>query len=303
MSDTASLKITIDSKDLQPAINRLKALEAQAKKTRKATGDLSGNVDRLAGNARRASAGLDGLAGSSRRASADLTRLRGSLGAAGDQARRSAGSVGLLGDAFRSLKSAVVAYMGVQGIRYLAQVADEATNVRNRLRVVTDSTKELNSTFDDLARVSTESRVSLQTTANLYQRMKMGTEDLGISQDRLVRLTETINKSFKISGATADEASGSIRQLTQAFNANMLRGEELNSINEQAPILMKAIAAETGLSGLALRKFAETGGITAEIMVAAFERIRKEVDEKFGATAKTVEDKMLDIRREFVGMG
>jgi len=355
MTNVASLKITVDARDIERGINALKKLETQAARTEAkvsdvrgkksatratmdldtATSELTRQLNGLPPATKKASAGVNGLSVSSRKAATAANTLDKSaskakasvaglgsgankastgvnnLGGASKRtnshlrnteahARRASASTYLMADAFRALRYAVAAYISIQGVQYLASVADEATNARNRLRAVTGSTEELNHTFDELGRVSTESRVSLETSANLYQRMVMGTEHLGISQSRLIRLTETINKSFKISGATADEASGSIRQLTQAFNANMLRGEELNSINEQAPVLMKAIEKETGLAGKALRDFAETGGITADIMVKAFESIEKEVDQKFGATTKTIEDRILDIRREFV---
>lgn len=215
-------------------------------------------------------------------------------------AARTRVSLGMLSHTAAELRAIFAAYVGFQGVAQLADISNEAINVTNKLKVVTNSATELDNTFNKLAMTAEDSWTSLDTSATLFQRMSIATSDLGISQDELLRITGLINKSFQLSGATAAESTGAIRQLTQAFNGNMLRGEEFNSVTEQAPIILKAIEKQTGKTGLELRKFAETGGITSQTLINAFRDFGGEIDRLFGKTEKTIENRFVDMRREFV---
>lgn len=174
-------------------------------------------------------------------------------------------------------------------VRQITAYADEFTNVQNRIRVVVSSTEELTQKTAELLVVANETRSTYETTAVLFSRLAQSTTELGISQERLIRLTETINKSFAVSGASAQEASNAIRQLSQGISAGALRGEEFNSVAEQAPEILRAVARETGKAYGELREFAATGGITSELLIRAIENYAAVVDEKFAKTNRTFE--------------
>lgn len=164
---------------------------------------------------------------------------------------------------------------------------DAWTGAQNALRQVTDSQRELNSVTEALMSTANNTRSSFSSTANLYSRLARSTTELGISQDRLIGLTKTINQSFASSGATATEAAAAITQLSQGLASGALRGDEFNSVAEQAPDIMRAIATSLGMTRGELRTFAAEGGITAEIVVKALEEAADTIDSRFGKAVAT----------------
>lgn len=165
--------------------------------------------------------------------------------------------------------------------------ADAYTNIQNRLRVVTDSTEQLTRVTAELLQVANATRAEFESTAILFSTLTRSTEELGISEERLIAITKTINQTFAVSGASAEEASNAIRQLSQGLSAGALRGEEFNSVAEQAPGILRAVAAETGKTVGELREFAATGGITAELLIQALENYGDTVELEFGQTNRT----------------
>lgn len=174
-------------------------------------------------------------------------------------------------------------------VRQIVAYADEFTNIQNRIRVVVNSTAELTQKTAELLQIANATRSTYESTAVLFSRLAQSTTELGVSQERLLAITETINKSFAVSGASAQEASNAIRQLSQGFASGALRGEEFNSVAEQAPEILRAVAKETGLAYGELREFAATGGITSEILIRAIENYADTVDESFAKTNRTFE--------------
>lgn len=172
-------------------------------------------------------------------------------------------------------------------IAQIVSYADAFTNVQNRLAVVTDSTEQLADVTQKLADIARASRSNFEATATLYSRTARATEEMGISQERLLGITDTITKSFTLSGATADEAANAITQLSQGLASGALRGEEFNSVSEQAPEILRAVAQETGKTIGELRTFASEGGITSELLIKSLENYADVVDREFAKTNAT----------------
>ena len=191
-------------------------------------------------------------------------------------------TVGIVGTALAAIGSTALASQ-------LTKYADVATNIENRLRTVTSSTEQLASAQDKLLRIANATRSEYQTTAELYTKLSQSTTELGLSSERLFRITETINKSFAASGASAQEASNAIRQLAQGLASGALRGDEFNSVAEQAPEILRAVAAQTGKTVGELREFAAQGGITAELLIKSLENYEQTVDRVYGKTNATLE--------------
>lgn len=202
-----------------------------------------------------------------------------------------------LGTALGGISAGLVA-------REVIQLTDAWQRAENQLRLVTNTTDELTAIQDQLMRVANETRSSFDATANLYTKLARSTQEMGLSQRELVDITQTINQSFAASGATADEASGAIRQLGQALASGALRGDEFNSIAEQAPGIMRAIADSLGKTIGELRDFAAEGGITAQIVVEALQGASDSIANDFGQSIATFGDKMQIAQNnllEFVG--
>lgn len=203
-----------------------------------------------------------------------------------------------------SLNRVASAVISTMALRQIIGYADAFTNVQNRLKVVTDSSEQLADVTQKVADIARESRSNLESTAVLYSRTARATEELNISQERLLAITETITKSFTLSGATAQEASNAIRQLSQGLASGALRGEEFNSVAEQAPEILRAVSKETGKTIGELREFAAEGGITAELLIRAIENYADTVETEFAKTQATF-SQSLEVSRtnviQFVG--
>lgn len=182
----------------------------------------------------------------------------------------------------------VITSLGVaMGVREIVQYADAWQNTTNQLKTVQREGELLSATQEKLMMTANASRSGFESTANLYTRLSRATENLNLSQQETIALTDTINKSFAVSGATAQEASNAITQLSQGLAAGALRGEEFNSVSEQSPILMQAIADSLKMTRGELRAFAADGGITAEIVVKALQEASGQIDETFSKMSAT----------------
>ena len=127
---------------------------------------------------------------------------------------------------------------------------------------------------------------------------------MGKSQDDSIRLTETVNKALVVSGATAQEASASMLQLSQAFNSGKLQGDEFRSVSENMPVVIDAIAKVTGKTTAEIKKMSSEGKITATVLYDAFTYMQKTIDEKFARTIPTVSQSLTVLKNnaiEFFG--
>jgi tape measure domain-containing protein len=169
------------------------------------------------------------------------------------------------------------------GISQLMGMVDQYGKFTAQLRLATLSAREYAVAYEDVKRIAMQSTQGLQETGTLYARIANGTRELGLAQKQVAAITETVNLSLLVSGATADEAASAQLQLSQAFAAGALRGEEFNAVNEAAPRLMQALADGIGVPVGALKKMAEEGKITSDIMAAvlpnALEKLRNEAKE------------------------
>ena len=233
---------------------------------------------------------LDGLAASSDDADKSTDKLTKTTGG--------------LTNAARAAGTAIVALGGSMLVRQVIEYADSWQNATNQLKTVQGASEDLSRTQSVLMQVSNDSRSSFEATSNLYTRLSRATANLNLDQAELIGLTDTINKSFAVSGASAQEAANAITQLSQGLAAGALRGDEFNAVSEQSPILMQAIADSLKMTRGELREFAGQGGITAEIVVTALQQASAEIDQTFTKMSATFEQNMTVANNnmmEFVG--
>jgi tape measure domain-containing protein len=221
------------------------------------------------------------------KASKSLNQLSEASGNTDKSSQKLTKSTESLAGAARMAIGAFTALGASISIREIIQAADAWKSAENQLRLVTTSTADLANTQKILMGVSNETRSSFESTANLYSRLSRATSEMGLSQTELVGITETINKSFAVSGATAAEAAAAITQLSQGLAAGALRGDEFNSVAEQAPGIMQAIAKSLNMTTGELRTFAGEGGVTAEIVVKALQQASDSIAEDFGKSMMT----------------
>jgi tape measure domain-containing protein len=168
------------------------------------------------------------------------------------------------------------------GIAELVQASDQYTKLTSQLKLATDSTRAYAAAYADVKRIATAAQADLSGTGVLYARIANGTRELGISQQRVADITEVVNLALKASGASAQEAASAQSQLSQAFAAGALRGQDFNSVNEAAPRLMRALADGMGVPIGALRQMAEEGKITSQIMSDVLPRSLEQLRQEAG---------------------
>jgi len=193
-----------------------------------------------------------------------------------------------LGRARQQLLAFIGVQLSGQLIGQLGRLADEYTTLNSRIALVTDSQAQANETFDELFDIAQRTRAELSATGELFTTLARSTSNLGLSQQQLLQITETINQSFIVSGASADSARAAITQLSQGLAAGALRGEEFNSVAEQAPILMDLLGQSLDMTRGELREFAAEGGITSEILTGALLQGAADVQEQFDGMQITI---------------
>ena len=191
-----------------------------------------------------------------------------------------------LNDTYRRLQG--VAAVAIGGgiftglIRDVAATADEYRNLEARIKLVTGEGEAFTAAFAEVSAIAQRTNSSLNNTGNLFARIAEAGRSIGIGQQQSLQLTETITRAVAISGASAQASEAAITQLLQGLQSGVLRGEEFNSVNEQTTRVIQALADGLGVTRGELRKMAEQGLLTAEVVLPALssqaEVLRKEFE-------------------------
>lgn len=224
-----------------------------------------------------------------RQVQADLDKLGQKGRNAGGSAAQGMGKLeqAVVG-AQRALGLLATAYAAIAGGSKFIQMADEVKLLDARLKLASRTTEEYVRAQGLLFDLAQRTRSSLGETINLYSRLAQATKEAGVSQDELVRVTETINKAVQLSGASAEAANAALIQLGQGIASGTLRGEELNSVLEQTPRLAQAIAEGMGITVGELRKYGQEGKLSGEQVLKALENQGAKIDAEFSQLPVTV---------------
>ena len=179
------------------------------------------------------------------------------------------------------LHSLAGAYLGIQGVRALTGLSDSMTSITARLDMMNDglqTTEELNRMIYESAQ---RSRGSYQQTANLVAKLGTLAGNAFSSNQEIIAFAEQLNKQMALSGTTTQEAQAAMLQLTQGLASGTLRGEELNSVLEQTPMIAQSIAKYMGVNTGEMRELASEGAITADVVKNAMFAAADEVNAKF----------------------
>ena len=178
--------------------------------------------------------------------------------------------------------TAILAYVGG-----LAKLSDAWTDVTNKLANANSAYESMAVIQERVFNIAQRTRTSLESTATLYARMERSLAQYGVTGKEVAQITETINKSMIVSGATTAEATAAIIQFSQGLQSGVLRGDEFRSVMEQAPRLGKMIADGLGVGTAGLREMANTGKLTADVVINAISKVSGTIDEEFGRTMPT----------------
>lgn len=195
----------------------------------------------------------------------------------------------------RQMKSLAAMASGIAGplaaafsVKALYDASEAYTSLNSRMKLVTETGAQLAEAQKAVFLIAQSSYQPLTATAELYQRIAQNQKELGISSKQVAGVVGTISKSLAVSGASASAANAALVQLGQAFASGTLRGEELNSVMEQAPALAQAIAKGMGIGVGQLRMLGQEGKLTAEAVIKALESQEKAVADLFDKTNVTI---------------
>ena len=191
-------------------------------------------------------------------------------------------------DALGTMKNILLGIVSGGVLAGLMRMADTYTTMQNKLRLVTSGTENLARVTKELLGIANQTRTDFEATTELYGRMANSSKELGLSQKDLLRFTKSINQAITLSGASAEEAAGGLRQLSQGMAAGTLRGDELNSVMENFPKVADVIAKGLGVTRGELRAMGADGKIAAKDIIEAFQKAEKTLDEDFAKTVPTI---------------
>jgi tape measure domain-containing protein len=234
----ANLQINIDARS---AIQKLREFTQGSRSAAAASQELSRGTD----------AAIDSLRNEGRAA-----------GAAGNQLGQLVGAVGKL----------TAAYVGLRTVQASVQASIQRAESERRLQFLAQSYGELAGVQEAAARAGTKFGLSITQAnkdfADLYGRLR----PLNVSLSDIEAAFVGFNTAAIASGTSSAEAAGAMRQLSQALGSGVLRGDELNSVLEQAPGLVSALTKELGKPVTEIRKLAQEGKITSDVVIRALKR-------------------------------
>ncbi len=217
------------------------------------------------------------------------------------------------GGLLSKLKNIALAMGGFAAAKQALNVSDKLTGARARLNLLTETPQntenspiEMNAQVTDGGSLAVlekkvmasaqRSRAAFFDTASAVAKIGSNAQEaFGGDLDKVIAFTELVNKQFVVGGATAQERSAAMLQLTQAMGSGVLRGDELNSVFENAPGIIRNVADYLGVSVGEIRGLAQDGKITAEIVKNAMFAAADEINEKFEEMPKTFGDIVTDI--------
>ena len=173
-------------------------------------------------------------------------------------------------------------------VKQFVTLADESTNLKNKLGQVAEAGQSSNDVFLLMAKSSLALGAPLKDVGDLFFRISSTTKDLAVTQAETLRVTELLTKGFQLNGQSSAQAAASTVQLGQAFGQGVLRGDELNSVMEQLPAVADALSVKFGVQRGALKALGEQGKITSRDLFNAITESGAAIDTAWGQRIPTI---------------
>ncbi|MDH1712604.1 tape measure protein [Acinetobacter johnsonii] len=257
------------------------AIKQEANQTRLATNNATQGIDQLGKESTTAAVEVKKLDSELANTNVELSKTN----AVSNEATK--GIKGLK-TGYTALTSAMAALGIGASATEISRTADEFKVLEARIGLVTSKSGNFTQAFEGVKKIAIETRSNLTATAELFTRVKTATDQLGYSQERALNLTDLVNKSLIVGGGLAASNEAAIYQFNQALQSGVLRGEEFNSVMEQAPRLARALADGLDVNIGKLRAMAGEGKLTSEVIVKALESQSKALNAEFGKMPVTI---------------
>ncbi|WHZ11756.1 MAG: hypothetical protein OJF60_002195 [Burkholderiaceae bacterium] len=283
---------------------KVKALQVAILDSRAALREKQAALQSAANSAKASAAAESALTEKIQLSQAALARQAQQSGATAAASAQLAGTVKGLGDQLRAVQAVAGAAVGgtlLGGlIGELSQTADAFANLQGRIKLVVGDGPLLQSTFANVADIALATNANLEATGTLFYRVAQAAKSAGLStQDataQALALTRTVNQAMAISGASADEAHRAVVQLTQGLATGTLRAQDFHSVAEQAPGVLNAMAAGLGKTSGELKKMADAGELTTQVVTSALLSQSAAVEEQFSKLPATVGRAVANLR-------
>ena len=172
-------------------------------------------------------------------------------------------------------------FLGMQSVRWLVNTSDQLTSINARLRLMTGSAEAAAAAQEEIYQAAMRSRGAYADMADFVSQLGTVAGNAFTGTDELVAFAEQIQKQMAISGASGASAQAALVQLTQGLASGTLRGEELNSVLEQTPMIAQTIAEYMGVTTGEMRELASEGKVTAEVVKNAMLGAAEETNAQF----------------------
>lgn len=224
---------------------------------------------------------------------------------AGQQASQGVGAISsALNGARAAVASFVAAYAAIQTLSGVVRLADEYQSLSDRLRLATGDSAAFQAAQAGVFSVAQQTGTALSAVGGLYVSLSNSTRELELSQSDLLTITQAISQSFVVSGASAASTDAAVRQLAQGFASGMLRGDEFNSVMENAPALARALADSLGVTTGELRAMAAEGKLTSDVLAQGLLQQAPQIASQFeqmGTTVGQAFTRLQNATLQFVG--
>lgn len=200
-------------------------------------------------------------------------------------------------DSFKARLAPIAAAISVMAVALaslkIARTADEFRLLGARVEVAAGSIESGAVAFSSLVEISRRTQSSLAGNIEVFNRLNQSILQMGGTQADTLQITELLAKAIKVSGASAVEAKAAMLQFGQALGSGKLQGDELRSLLENAPYLMKQLADGIGVPVGALKKLGEEGKLTADVVTNALTKAAATIDADFKKFPQTIESAMV----------
>lgn len=207
------------------------------------------------------------------------------------------------GDQVATAKTQLLAFLSISWaadkVQEIVQIADAWNMMSARLKLATAGQREFTTAQAALFDIAQRIGVPIQETATLYGKLQQAVRMLGGEQKDALTITESISQALRLSGASATEAQSSLLQFGQALASGVLRGEEFNSVVENSPRLAQALADGLNVPIGRLRKLAEEGRLTADVVVNALMSQKDKLASEYAQLPQTVSQAFERLRNAF----
>ena len=202
-----------------------------------------------------------------------------------------------------TIKKIAVAAGGIVGINKVQNISDKLASTKARLNLLVDDGGSVDVLEQKIMASAQRSRSVYFDTASAVAKLGLNAGNaFNGDMNQVIAFMEQVNKQFVIGGATAQEQSNAMIQLTQAMAAGALRGEELNSILDGAPGIARAIEKYMGIAEGSIKTVAQEGKVTAEVVKNAMFAMADETNAKFDSMPKTWAQIWVDMKNKALSM-